>query len=275
MPQGTQVLIEKILKRYGAYQGIKDKQQEADLVFRAQSGDTKSMQQMIAANMGLVLNIANKLYKSSRERFDSLDVEDLISEGVFGLKRAIELHKPSKSAFSTYAYFWIQRFMILAIYNQDKVVKIPVFLHNSKNRDRSSREVLDAYGRAKNIIRYDRKVLFSNNSEAIFSDFIKDEKCSLEDDLFNDMAVDEKLQFAMDSLLSDTEKKIIHLHFYEKMPLTKVYVILGFKNRRYCERALNACKNKIRNFLLSDEDLNYILGHLKPDAITRHLQNIA
>ena len=75
---------------------------------------------LISANYRLVVDLAKKF------KTKSLELMDLIHEGVFGLMTAIDKFKPELGyAFSTYSYFWIKQSITRAIENQDNVIKVP------------------------------------------------------------------------------------------------------------------------------------------------------
>ena len=54
-------------------------------------------------HIGLVISIAKRFMSSG------IALEDLVGEGMVGLMKAIKKYDPEKSAFSTYATFWIER----------------------------------------------------------------------------------------------------------------------------------------------------------------------
>lgn len=82
-----------------------------ELITKFQNGCEKSKKKLIQHNLKLVVTIARRY-----EKFDNQKLMDLISEGNFGLIRAIEkfsLDATSEATgqsikFSTYAYRWIQ-----------------------------------------------------------------------------------------------------------------------------------------------------------------------
>ena len=75
-----------------------------ELVLRYQKeGNIKARNEIITCNMGLVYKLAHKY------QFGTFELDDLVSEGVFGLITAIDKFDTSKGlAFSTYAYHWIR-----------------------------------------------------------------------------------------------------------------------------------------------------------------------
>ena len=83
----------------------------------------KSRDKLITSNLKLVVSIARK-YRS-----DSMEIDDLIQEGNIGLMKAIEKFDPTKGfKFSTYATWWIRQAVTRSIYNNGRMIRIPVNL---------------------------------------------------------------------------------------------------------------------------------------------------
>lgn len=88
--------------------------------------DRQAFDQMILANLRLVLRAAR------RARSHGVPYEDLVTEGIFGLIRALEKFDPKKGfRFSTYALYWIRQSIDRAVMNTCRTVRIPV--HTQKN----------------------------------------------------------------------------------------------------------------------------------------------
>lgn len=99
------------------------KEDELDLARRVKQGDFAARQQMIEANLRLVVNIA-KHYT-----YRGLDLLDLIEEGNLGLIHAIEKFEPERGfRFSTYATWWIRQNIERAIMNQSRTIRLPVHI---------------------------------------------------------------------------------------------------------------------------------------------------
>ncbi len=98
-------------------------QQEIDLAARIKKGDKKAREQMIKANLRLVVKIAHDY-----EGF-GLPLLDLISEGNIGLMKAVERFDPAKGGkLSTYGSWWIKQSIKRALANQSKTIRLPVHL---------------------------------------------------------------------------------------------------------------------------------------------------
>ncbi len=98
-------------------------QEEIELAARIKKGDKKAREQMIKANLRLVVKIAHDY-----EGF-GLPLLDLISEGNIGLMKAVERFDPAKGGkLSTYGSWWIKQSIKRALANQSKTIRLPVHL---------------------------------------------------------------------------------------------------------------------------------------------------
>lgn len=105
--------------------------EELELAARNRDGDTAARDQIIKANLRLVVRIARDY------QFRGLPLMDLISEGNIGLIKAVERFDPGRGAkFSTYAAWWIRQAMKRALANQAKTIRIPVHLSDTLGRMR-------------------------------------------------------------------------------------------------------------------------------------------
>jgi RNA polymerase primary sigma factor len=98
-------------------------QQEVELAAKVKRGDAKAREQMINANLRLVVTIAHDYANLG------LPLLDMISEGNIGLTKAVERFEPGKGAkLSTYAMWWIKQSIKRALANQSKTIRLPVHL---------------------------------------------------------------------------------------------------------------------------------------------------
>jgi len=97
-------------------------EEEAELAKRIQGeGDEQARQQMMRANLRLVVNIA-KQYVTGH---DPETLLDLIQEGNIGLMRAVDRFKPEfKTRFSTYGVYWIRQAVLRALKSR-RLVRLP------------------------------------------------------------------------------------------------------------------------------------------------------
>lgn len=106
-----------------------EKQEELDLVVKAQAGDLEAKNQLILCNLRLVVNVA----KGYRSR--GMNLIDLISEGNLGLIRAIEKFDVEKGfRFSTYAVWWIKQSISKAIIFKGREIRIPSYRYDILNK---------------------------------------------------------------------------------------------------------------------------------------------
>jgi RNA polymerase primary sigma factor len=98
-------------------------EEEVELAARIKKGDKKAREQMIKANLRLVVKIAHD-YEGL-----GLPLLDLISEGNIGLMKAVERFDPTKGGkLSTYGAWWIKQSIKRALANQSKTIRLPVHL---------------------------------------------------------------------------------------------------------------------------------------------------
>jgi len=98
-------------------------QEEIELAAKIKRGDKRAREQMIKANLRLVVKIAHDY-----EGF-GLPLLDLISEGNIGLMKAVERFDPAKGGkLSTYGSWWIKQSIKRALANQSKTIRLPVHL---------------------------------------------------------------------------------------------------------------------------------------------------
>ncbi len=118
--------------------------QEADLAKRIRAGDEEAREEMIKANLRLVVRIAHD--------FENLGLPllDLISEGNIGLMTAVDRYDPAHGAkLSTYAAWWIKQAIRRALCNCSRTIRLPVHIVDKLRRfDRLRDRLTDEFGRA-------------------------------------------------------------------------------------------------------------------------------
>jgi len=119
------------------------REEEIKLAARVRRGDKRAREQMIKANLRLVVKIAHDYSNLG------LPLPDLINEGNIGLMKAVERFDPAKGGkLSTYGSWWIKQSIKRALANQSKTIRLPVHLVDkiSKMR-RTSMRLQEELGR--------------------------------------------------------------------------------------------------------------------------------
>jgi RNA polymerase primary sigma factor len=97
--------------------------EEKELALRVEAGKDGARDQMVRANLRLVVTIAKGFMGRG------LDLQDLIEEGNVGLLRAVERFDPARNTrFSTYATYWIKQSLMRALIRMAKTIRIPTYL---------------------------------------------------------------------------------------------------------------------------------------------------
>jgi RNA polymerase primary sigma factor len=121
---GDQSALTLYLREIGQVKLLSAEEQWA-LARRARRGDTAAREELIKANLRLVVKIAQD-YSGY-----GLPLLDLISEGNIGLMKAVDRFDPSRGVkLSAYAAFWIKQAVRRALANQTRTVRLPVHVHD-------------------------------------------------------------------------------------------------------------------------------------------------
>ena len=118
-------------------------QREAELAERIADGDEYAKNELVEANLRLVVSIAKKYVGKG------MYILDLIQEGNLGLIKAVDKFDHTKGyKFSTYATWWIKQAITRAIADQARTIRIPVHMVETIHRvSRTSRQLLQENGR--------------------------------------------------------------------------------------------------------------------------------
>jgi RNA polymerase primary sigma factor len=125
---GADDAVRAYLKRIGKVR-LLTKEDEVRLAKRVELNDMAAKNQLIEANLRLVVSIA-KRYTGR-----GLTLLDLIQEGNLGLIRAVEKFDWRRGfKFSTYATWWIRQGITRALADQSRTIRIPVHMVERMNR---------------------------------------------------------------------------------------------------------------------------------------------
>jgi RNA polymerase primary sigma factor len=120
-----------------------NREEETQLAKRVKKGDKRAREQMITANLRLVVKIARD-YEGL-----GLPLLDLINEGNIGLMKGVERFDPNKGAkLSTYAAWWIKQSIMAALANQSKTIRLPAHVIERVTKMRKAEmELRDTFDR--------------------------------------------------------------------------------------------------------------------------------
>jgi RNA polymerase primary sigma factor len=97
------------------------REEEVALAKRVAAGDADAERRMVEANLRLVIKIARRYMNRG------LSLPDLIEEGNLGLLRAVRKFRWERGTrFSTYGVWWIRQFIVRALANQARLIRLPV-----------------------------------------------------------------------------------------------------------------------------------------------------
>ncbi|MFN4033725.1 MAG: sigma-70 family RNA polymerase sigma factor [Fimbriimonadales bacterium] len=112
-------------------------ERERELAIRAAEGDEHAREQLVQANLRLVMAIA-KHYTGR-----GLSMIDLIQEGNLGLMRAVQQFDPTRgSRFATYATWWIRQAISRALQEQATIIRVPQHMTKALQQVRQAAALL-------------------------------------------------------------------------------------------------------------------------------------
>jgi RNA polymerase primary sigma factor len=141
-PEGTTDGLQLFFKGVGKVR-LLSAREEVDLAKRIERGSFEAKQQMVEANLRLVVSIAKNY------RHQGLPFLDLIQEGTIGLVRATEKFDYRHGfKFSTYATWWIRQAVARALADKARTIRIPIHIVEKLNQiGRAERKLMTGLGR--------------------------------------------------------------------------------------------------------------------------------
>lgn len=219
-------------------------EEEYQIALKAKSGDKKSREKLINANLRFVVSIAKKY------RGQGMSMEDLIEEGNYGLITAVDKYEPEKGYhFISYAVWWIKQSILKALAEQSRPIRLPLnrsnelvqisrastsLMNKNSNTQPSTKEIAEEAGLDETLVKdlisitrdmvsFDSPLKTDEEGESTLADFVDDEAQNPEKDCIQSALKDDVEKLF--SVLTDKERDIIYKRF-------------GFKDQK--ERSLKS-----------------------------------
>jgi RNA polymerase primary sigma factor len=239
-------------------------EEEVALFQRMHQGDEKAREQLIEANLRLVLSIASQFAQKS-----VVPLEDLVQEGCLGLIRAVDKFDWRRGTrFSTYAVWWIRQYIVRAIAEHSRFIHLPFHLVETLaqlvaitqrlaqelGRQPSNQEVADVLGLPVERVE-EMMVLLSpplsletpvdEEEELVLEDIIPDPSAISPEDAYYRAYAREQIRAILAESLTEREWEVIKLRYglldgrtYTLDEIGQMLKISGEAVRRIEQRAL-------------------------------------
>jgi RNA polymerase primary sigma factor len=255
------------LRKIAEFQALSS-EEEKKLMVKMKQGNNDSRDQLILRHLQSVVKIA-KLYQGR-----GVPLSDLIDEGNLGLLKALKAYDLSKGVrFISYGSWWIRQHIHKAIYEQSKIVKVPVqkivnrrairemenILSQKFGRIPSTEEIANALGitshevdRAMELAQSDFSLdIQLGEAEASLLDFMRASPEMLEDVVVKKLFVGELREYMKE--LTDKERTVLTLRLglngEPRHKLREIGEVLGLSRervRQIQEKTLEKLRKKVK-----------------------------
>lgn len=267
--------VRMYLKEIGQYP-LLSSDEEIALAKRISKGDEEAKNELVNANLRLVVSIAKKYVGHG------MSFLDLIQEGNIGLMKAAEKFDYTKGyKFSTYATWWIRQSITRALADQSRTIRVPVHMNESigkyrrtvkdltqkLGRDPSREEVAEAMGikpeQVDKIWKYSQEALsldtpVGDEDDSRLGDFVKDDEVEDPEESAETESMKEEINNALDTL-TDREREVLELRFGLKdgrsrtlEEVGKEFGVTRERIRQIESKALRKLKHPTRSHNLRD-----------------------
>lgn len=239
-------------------------EEEREIGLRISQGDTAAKQELIEANLRLVVSVAKKYTGNTNISF-----LDLVQEGNMGLMHAVEKFDFTRGfKFSTYATYWIKQYISRAIADQARTVRIPVHIYEANNSIiRTKNQLSQSFGRAATpeevadalnmeidkyyeIINYSKSILsmdktINEDEDTDMHEIVGDSYFSAPDELVRQEAIRNSV-IEVFNTLDEGERKIIIMRYGfdtgEAKTLDDIGVVLGLSRESVRQLEIRALR---------------------------------
>lgn len=244
-----------------------DAEEEVRLAKRIKEGDKDALDKLVKANLRFAISVA-KQYQNN-----GLPLEDLIQEANLGLCKAATLFDETRGfKFISYAVWWIRQYILLALSNHSRNIRIPAnqvsvinkinkkisSFEQEHNRRPTSSEISELMDMPKE--RVEELTQSAIRSVSLDTSINDDENSTLLDVIPGEEPIDNSIDLTeVLNLLTNREHDVIMLYFgigVPELPQDEIANLFGLTSERIRQIKETAIKklrkdsNKIRNLCL-------------------------